>query len=437
MKEMLIYFVRNDLSMVLKLAAGIFLVGHKLPVRKAIWVRLMITFLICICWSGTFYFWGVLDPGSILVRSIIKYLCVFALMVVLVLFCLRTNVLAALFCVTVAYCLEHMSQRISGLFWFNASNVSIGMQNLSLILVAVPLYAILYQLLIRHFLCEEGDDYRDNQILLFLSLVVIGADIILNTLGIHFVFQSANRTPLILIHVFSILCSFLVLVISLCTMRMKLAEKEMLIVEQLLKNERAQFRRDNAVIDTINVKCHDLRHQIAMIKTKLDQKELQDIQEAIQIYDSSVETGNAALNVVLYNKMLLCSGRQIKLTCIADGKQLAFLREADVYSMFSNILDNAIESASKLAEQEKRHITLTVRRENGFVFIHEENYYEGDLIFKNGLPETIKSDKKNHGFGMLSIRTLVEKYQGDLQIKALSNVFKMDIMLPLPKSQVI
>ena len=431
--EVLIYYVKTDLLMILNLVAGVFLVGHKLPFRKNIWLRLFLTILVSVGWSDLFYLWSIADPGSLLVRSIIKYLCVFALAVICVLFCFKVKLLPALFCVTVAYCLEHMAQRISALILFNVTDIVWWGRQLFQIGCEVLLYTALYQLLIRHFLCREDDDYRDNQSLLWLSLVVISADIILNTLGMHLVFQSDQRDPLIVVHTFSILCSFLVLVISMCTIRMKSAEKETLIVEQLLHSEREQFRRDNAVIDTINVKCHDLKHQIAMIETKLDQQELRDIRSAIQIYDSGVDTGNNALDVVLCNKMLLCTGRQIKLTCVADGKLLDFIREADIYSLFSNILDNAIESVSKLQEPEKRQITLTVSAERGFVFIHAENYYEGELQFKNGIPETGKADKRYHGFGLLSIRTLVEKYEGDLRIKAQSNIFKLDIMLPLPQ----
>ncbi len=430
--EALAYYVQNDLIMILHLTAGVLLVGHKLPCRNGRWIRLLLTYLVSFGWSAVFYYWGVADPASLLVRSILKYLCVFALAVVCVMFCLKVKPLQALFCVTVAYCLEHMTQRLTALMWFHGSAVW-WVRQLSQIGCAFVLWTVLYWLLIRHFLCREDDDYRDNQSLLWLSLVVISADIILNTLGMHLVFQSDQRDPLIVVHTFSILCSFLVLVISMCTIRMKSAEKETLIVEQLLHSEREQFRRDNAVIDTINVKCHDLKHQIAMIETKLDQQELRDIRSAIQIYDSGVDTGNNALDVVLCNKMLLCTGRQIKLTCVADGRLLDFIREADIYSLFSNILDNAIESVSKLQEPEKRQITLTVSAERGFVFIHAENYYEGELQFKNGIPETGKADKRYHGFGLLSIRTLVEKYEGDLRIKAQSNIFKLDIMLPLPQ----
>lgn len=432
MLEILEYFINNDLSMVVKLAAGVILVGHKLPTKKGIWTRFLITFLTSVCWSGTFYFWQLADPGSILVRSILKYVCIFVLAVVCALFCLRIKLRPAIFCVTVAYCLEHMSQRIPGFIWRAFPGVPEDVQTVVRILIAIVVFAASYQLLIRHFLCQVGDDYRDNQILLNLALIVIGTDVVLSTLGIHFVAQSNSTEPMIIINLFSVLCSFLVLIISMCTIRMKAVEKEKVIVEQLLRSERSQYHRDNAVIDAINIKCHDLKHQIAMIESKLDQQELQDIRNAIHIYDNSIKTGNAALDVVLCNKMLVCTGQQINLTCIADGSLISFLREADIYSLFSNILDNAIDSVGHLEDVERRLITLTIRREHNFVFIHQENYFDGELTFVDGLPETSKDDKNYHGYGMLSIRTLVEKYNGDLQIKDSDGVYKLDIMLPLP-----
>ena len=433
MMESLQYFWGSDLPTVIRLVLALFLVGHLLHFRKNAVLRVALSACVCLLWSVFFHRWSIADPASILIRSIIKYLTLFSLTFVLVWFCLRIEAMGALFCVTVSYCLEHMAQRIPGLLWLVFPAVPEGVvRTISGFAIMAGLYALLYRMLIQHFLCREGDNYKDNRMLLYLAIVVIAMDIVISTIGIDISARNGTLGSGWVLHVFSVLCSFLVLIISMCNMRMKAAEKEALIVEQLLYSERAQFKRDNAVIDMINIKCHDLKHQIAMIETKLDRQELEDIRSAIDIYDSSIQTGNTALDVVLCNKTLLCKGQQIRLTCAADGSLIDFLREADIYSLFSNILDNAIESVSRLEQPENRVITLTIHRERGFVFIHEENYFSGDLSFTNGLPNTIKTDKKHHGFGMLSTRTLVEKYNGDLQIHAESGIFKLDIMLPIP-----
>ena len=44
--------------------------------------------------------------------------------------------------------------------------------------------------------------------------------------------------------------------------------------------------------------------------------------------------------------------------------------------------------------------------------IHAENHFEDSLQFKDGLPVTTKADKDSHGYGMMSVRHIVEKYNG-------------------------
>ena len=49
---------------------------------------------------------------------------------------------------------------------------------------------------------------------------------------------------------------------------------------------------------------------------------------------------------------------------------------------------------------------------------------------QGGIPLTTKSDKNYHGFGMKSIRQVVEKYGGSLTVNAENDLFRLMILLP-------
>ena len=104
-----------------------------------------------------------------------------------------------------------------------------------------------------------------------------------------------------------------------------------------------------------------------------------------------------------------------------------------MYALFGNILDNAIEAVSQIADPERRVISLSVRMRAGCLIIEEENFFEGEIRFDDGLPITSKEDKNYHGFGMQSIRMLTERYEGDIQLESDQGIFKLSIMLPVPK----
>ena len=114
---------------------------------------------------------------------------------------------------------------------------------------------------------------------------------------------------------------------------------------------------------------------------------------------------------------------------MADGKLLDLLGEADLYSLLGNALDNAIENVQKVSE-ELRIINLSVVKQDGIVKVHVDNYYNGELKFKGGVPQTSKGDSANHGFGIKSMRLIAEKYGGILRIAAEDNVFNLNILFP-------
>ena len=71
----------------------------------------------------------------------------------------------------------------------------------------------------------------------------------------------------------------------------------------------------------------------------------------------------------------------------------------------------------------------------GIIFIRIENYFEGDPPeFKDGLPVTTHRDKLMHGYGMKSIRMIVQRLGGELKIKAESGLFSLVLVIPNPKN---
>lgn len=97
--------------------------------------------------------------------------------------------------------------------------------------------------------------------------------------------------------------------------------------------------------------------------------------------------------------------------------------------MFGNILDNAIEAVYKLKNNEKRQINIVIKNVYSLISITVENYYEGNIVLdKNGLPITTKDNKDFHGFGMKSIKMIVDKYHGDMNITKRNDIFSLNIL---------
>ncbi len=273
----------------------------------------------------------------------------------------------------------------------------------------------------------------ENYSMLIISGVVLLVDIILNAV-IVYINDNYNKAYTIVSCIYNLLCCSMVLYIQFSLATNKHLKSELQTTMQLLKQAEDQYKSSKENVDIINLKCHDLKHQLTEYAKngKLDSELLGELENVINIYDSTIKTGNEALDLILSEKSLICQKKDIKLTCLADCSKLSFISKTDLYSLFGNLIDNAMEAVYKIQDTDKRHINLVVKNVNSFVSISIDNYYEGNIVLlDNGLPKTTKEDKDYHGYGMKSIQLIVNKYDGDLNISLDNNVFSLFIMFPI------
>ena len=208
-------------------------------------------------------------------------------------------------------------------------------------------------------------------------------------------------------------------------------------LHKLLHMQKENYRVSAESVDLINRKYHDLKHQIQLLRSEIGQEEklhyLDEMEREIQSYEAQNKTGNKALDTILTAKTLRCQGLGISLTCVADGRELDFIKPTDLSVLFGNALDNAIEGVEKIADVEKRLIHVSVARQKSFLRIRIENCFEGKIRFSGGLPATGK-DARYHGYGMKSIQSIVEKYNGSMTVKAENGWFELRILFPVPKA---
>ena len=215
-------------------------------------------------------------------------------------------------------------------------------------------------------------------------------------------------------------------------------KKELEAVQNVLQNQYVQYKQSRESIDLINYKYHDLKHQIAVLRSEEDPKKREEflnrMEEEIRQYEAQNKTGNKVLDTVLTTKSLYCNKHGITFTCVADGTLLDFMDVMDICSIFGNALDNAIECELKIADKEKRLIHVTVSQQKNFLILRFENYYEGSLKVKEGRFLTTKKEKEFHGYGIKSIRYTVNKYDGAVSIDTKENWFDLKILIPMKKT---
>ena len=211
------------------------------------------------------------------------------------------------------------------------------------------------------------------------------------------------------------------------------AGEEIAAMERVIAEERKQYQQMKENIDIINMRCHDLKHQLDDFSGRLTDREIAELREAMEIYDSSIRTGCEALDVVLYLHQLTCKKEGIILTCLANGEALSFMRTRHIYALFNNAIGNAIEAARKVTDPEKRVIGITVAARDQQVDIEIVNYFDGTLPAA-GAARTTKEDRAHHGFGTQSMQYIVSQYGGTLTTEARHGIYTLSAAIPIPAS---
>ncbi len=215
-------------------------------------------------------------------------------------------------------------------------------------------------------------------------------------------------------------------------------------INQLFQKQYEQYRLAIDNSEALRKEMHDMKHYVMALKNEDDPARraevLEDMEQAIAIQESFMNTGNKVLDVILTTKSLQCQKKNITLSAMVDGDLLSGIHVKDICSLFGNILDNAIEATQQVQDVEKRLITLSVRRRNQFIIVECENRSESAnvrlrknqtrrIFGRSNLPKTTKEDNVKHGFGLKSIAQVAEKYGGAMKCSYEDGWFKVKVLL--------
>lgn len=353
---------------------------------------------------------------------------IFIMVLVSVRICFICHRWEALFCATAGYCMEHISQRLVAIINLLSDGLDKYVEGTLLIVVTSVFYIVMYIFVIRK--TSPAQRIADGKVQIIVSIVTLMVAIFVNSFASVLISSAGEEKLSVFVHIFSMLSCMLILFVEFYQIKYRGAVMEQNILEQIIHQERESYERERSAVDVINIKCHDLKHQLSALKGKIDGNEYKELKDAVYAYDSVFKTGNEALDTVLYMKGMDCEANNISLTCLADGKLLKFMADSDVYSLFGNILDNAIEACRQIADIGKRIILFNIYKTGNIANIDIINYFGGgvdSISLKDGLPQTTKADKNYHGFGMSSIKRIVDKYEGSLCVKVNRDEFTLGI----------
>lgn len=202
---------------------------------------------------------------------------------------------------------------------------------------------------------------------------------------------------------------------------------------QLQKNYYQELESNQNQIRKLH---HDINNHFAVIGELLKKGEQKEAEHYLAVLSNSIPTTNrkfcenSIVNAVLnakYNQITEAKIDAFFHICM-DG--MMFIDDVSLCTIFANTLDNAIEACQKIEEVSKRTIQLKCRyTENGYFSFELINSKCNVIGIKKGQYQSDKEEKKIHGIGISSVKEIVEKYDGTLDISYTENSFQVVILI--------
>lgn len=205
-----------------------------------------------------------------------------------------------------------------------------------------------------------------------------------------------------------------------------------------MKNKLAQESYDqlNQYTEQVMILRHDEKKHFTLLGTLLEEKDYdkalaytQEVIRDVENITPIVNTQNYLINTILNSKLASAERYGIRLNIRhASAPEKLNVSDKELCSLLMNVLDNAIFASQELEEKD-RYITLDLYTKNHFLCIFCEN---GTSASTSSHAEDKNTEGiKSHGYGLIIIEKVVEKYKGVLDIKQEDHTFKVHIALPI------
>lgn len=216
--------------------------------------------------------------------------------------------------------------------------------------------------------------------------------------------------------------------------RILLDKRDKILMQQQNKYYEKQLKLMKTSLKATKTIKHDLKNHMASLYTlvETDKKEelLEYLSGVIEVFNSKegiANTGNVVIDSIINFKLQQAEKEEIAVNVDLNIPKELKIPSFDITVILGNLLDNALNAVKKL--EENRYINIKIKYTKGRLILKMENSFNGIIIKKEGIIDTLNYDKNNHGLGLESVKTVLEKYNGTIKFKYDSNKFLTALLM--------
>jgi len=237
--------------------------------------------------------------------------------------------------------------------------------------------------------------------------------------------------------VISAVCAVGVIIEFIQNILIRQKQEQTILLRARMAQESYAQARDS--IQRTAVMRHEWKNQIASLHLLLRQGKTDELARSLQQMDANLEqlvphhySEHFTINTILQSTAARAEKLGVRFTASAPVPHELSVDEADLCSLLLNMLDNALEAAAAVADSEKREIDCAIRFRQGYLTVKCENSYAGPLKFdSHGGMLTTKADADIHGYGLIQMKTIAERYGSVLDVSHTDDRFIIQTALKI------
>lgn len=284
-----------------------------------------------------------------------------------------------------------------------------------LILITVSKSAMFFILKLISNIIMKTVKRQKISFLLFLFPVIL-----LLACGIFLIISFSLELSYTIKILLSVLCVVMLLVvIGSCMVQQRETQRdeelsELYAIKQAQETDNKYFEILERQNNNLMVYAHDTKNHLQAIRNMTEDENiieyLERLTDDLNKYSRHASSGNHNLDVIINKYITECEMKGVEFTYDVRLSNLAGVQMFDLVSILGNMLDNALESAEKSTG---KSIRLQTDHRNTYDVIMVTNSCDTKPLAQGNSLKSSKTDKKQHGLGIKSIKTALKGYDGD------------------------
>lgn len=208
---------------------------------------------------------------------------------------------------------------------------------------------------------------------------------------------------------------------------------------ELMKEKEKYSKESMEIIKRSNEELrefkHDLKNYLLPLQEAMEtmpQSEMakvwEKINQKIEDVQTLIQTGNSYVDSMINTKITLARSEKVDVKCTILSK-MEGIDDLEFYSVFGNLMDNAIEAERKVTE--KKEIIIFVEEKMGYLRLEIQNKIEKSVLNENSSLNTTKKDTSSHGIGHKSVKRTMQKVGGALKYYETGDLFCAEAVFPI------